>query len=114
MDDSTACGLIGIHRALEQAADIFGLAGTNANVRAVGAIIRIAVRDEDALFSVRLQDLPQRLADASAIGKDEPGSRARCGQVFRDAFFGLPLEFVEPVVEVFLETFAERGEVYVE
>ena len=59
MDNSTACRLIGIRRALEQPPDVLGLVRANADVRAVRALVRFTVRDESALFTLCFQDLPQ-------------------------------------------------------
>src|ERR1700691_2156796 len=73
MDDPTAWRLIGLHRALEQPADVFGLIRPNENVPVVHALVRLTARNEDDFFSAPFQDLLQRLSDAAAIAKDKPG-----------------------------------------
>src|ERR1700678_2585333 len=106
MENPPAWRLIGLHRAFEQPADVLGVVRPNENVPVVHALVRLTARNEDAFFSASFQDLLQRLSDAAAIAKDQPGSGTRRGYVQRDAFLGLPLELIKPVIQVFFETLA--------
>src|ERR1700691_2095888 len=101
MDNPTAWRLIGLHCDLEQPADVLRVIRPNANVPAVGALVRLTARNEDAFFSGSFQDLLQRLSEGAAIAKDQAGSGTRSGYVQRDAFLGLPLELIKPVIQVF-------------
>ena len=86
---------------------------------AVSALVRVTAGDEKYLLTIRFQDLPQRFSDAAAVSKDKPAAGTRWHRVRLfscDALFGLPLELIQPVVEIFLETavgtVAQRFEVY--
>ena len=58
MDNPTAGRLIGLHRALEQPADVLGLIRPKAKMPAVNARVRVTARDEDGLLFVLFQESP--------------------------------------------------------
>ena len=101
MDNSTTARLIRCQSRLEEPADVFRSFGTDAIMLAVRLLVRFPASDQNAPFAPGFQQRGQRISDATAVGKDQPACPAGWrGRFSCRALFGLPLELIEPVVEI--------------
>src|SRR5579859_637785 len=68
---------------------------------AVRLLVRFPARDQNTPFAPGRQQRGQRVADTSAVGKDQPACPAGWrGRFSSRALFGLPLELIKTVVEM--------------
>src|ERR1019366_10034398 len=68
---------------------------------AVGLLLRFPARDQNSPFATGFQQRGQRISDATPVRKDQPACPAGWrGRFSCRAFFGLPLELIEPVIEI--------------
>jgi hypothetical protein len=107
MDNPAASWLVRSQSRLEQPAEVFRLIRTDAKVRTVHVLVGFPARDQNAPLSPRFQQRRQRVADATAVGKDQPAFPASRHGRFRGFFatlFGLPLKLIEPIVETLLNS----------
>jgi hypothetical protein len=107
MDNRPADWLIGPQHRIEELSHVLRSFGIDAKLLGVRAFIRFAARDNDDPVSLCLDQRRKLFSDADPVGKDKPigraGWRGRLrGRLFVRTLFWLPLEFVEPVVNILI------------